>query len=129
MRLRANFRDLRIPSRESEEKLLPHIITGAHRYFLESQLKALDIPGRTKIHKSFGWGMGRWENGNYVEVDQDARQNARLEGIRTILSHSEIVDWIEAYSKDYTLSNLLDIVGRCDINLDGMHIRIEREHE
>ena len=129
MRLRANFRDLRIPTRLQEEALLHQLITSAHRYFLEERLKTLEIPGRTKIHKSFGWGIGRWVDGSYVETDTDERQFARAEGIRTILDNSNLLDWIEAYTRDYTLTNFLDVVNSCGIDLDGMAIRIERSHE
>ena len=129
MRLRANFRDLRIPNRESEEKLLTGLITSAHRYYLEEQLKVLNIPGRTKIHKAFGWGLGRWINGEYVEHDNEQRALTRTEGIRTILDNSTLLQWIEAYARDYTLKNLLEIISRCEINLDGMNIGIERVHD
>ena len=129
MRLRASFRDLRIPTRQEEEKLLHHLIVNAHRYFLEEHLRSMEIPGRTKIHKSFGWGLGRWVDGEYVETDSEAREGNRIEGIRTILENSNLLDWIEAYTRDYTLRNFLDIVDRCGIDLAGMSIRIERSHE
>ena len=123
MRLRANFRGIadRL-SNEQEVKLLHSLINNSNRYYLEENLRTFNIPGRTKIYKAFGWSY------NYEQPSlnsSEERNDRQLGYVRDILQHSNIVDWVETYCRDYTLGNFLNNVSHTNINLNGMDIRIE----
>ena len=124
MRLRANFRGIveRL-SGEQERHLLHSLINNSNRYYLEEHLRTFNIPGRTKIYKSFGWSFGLYDN-------SDDRHEIQQRCVNNILEHSNIVDWVEKYCSEYTLGSFLRIADQAKINLNGLNIRIEaNQHE
>lgn len=120
MRLRANFRGIaeRL-THEDEVNLLCRLINGGHRHYLETQLREMNIPGRTKIYKSFGWSYGLYDQST------EDRVNNQMRSTEEILRHSSIIDWVEQYCREYTLGSFLDIATSADIDLNGINVRIE----
>ena len=122
MRLRANFRGIaeRL-SYDQKRTLLHSLINNSNRYYLEEHLRRLNIPGRTRIYKAFGWSWG----------NQDTRDRHEIQGrhVDNILQNSDVVYWIEQYCSEYTLGSFLDIATRTKLDLNGFNIRIEQRNE
>ena len=123
MRLRANFRDLDtklIP--EDKIKLLHGIITSANRSFLEYGLREFNIPGRTKIYKSFGWSYNSYYD--QTTTQSEDRERIQIRHVTSILEHSNFLEWVEAYCSEYRLGSLLSLVSQ--LELDTFNIRVMR---
>ena len=127
MKLRANFNQMQLDNDQSAD-LLHRLIANGQRNYLESGLRRLEIPGRTKIYKAFGWSWNYYNNG-MPNVDETEKDGLKADCIRAILSNSHILDWVQQYCKEYTLNNFLNVAAMANIDLDGLNIRIERYEE
>jgi hypothetical protein len=125
MRLRANFRGITDRLSDPDKvNLLHSLISNSNRYYLEEHLRSLDIPGRTRIYKSFGWSYNYSDREEQVDRNLNQRRH-----VSTILAHSDILAWIEKYCNEYTLGSFLRQAETADINLNGFNIRLEAHRD
>tara|TARA_B100000131_G_C17893779_1_gene523474 strand:- start:38 stop:421 length:384 start_codon:yes stop_codon:yes gene_type:complete len=107
---------------EKQVELLRRIIHSTERYFLEGMLRKLNVPGRTRIYKTFGWSF----NYNHTdwEESRNERDNRERLAVEEILRHTDFLVWAEAYMKNYTIQNWLRVFEESNINLDGFKIHV-----
>jgi len=127
MRLGINIDHLRIPE-ERQATALCKIINSADRHFLQSILRELEIPGRTRIYNLFGWSHGLY-NSTREEYEEHmaGRDDRQREAARTILEHSDFRIWAKKYMMYYNIQHFLNVFSSTGINLDGFDIRVVRE--
>ena len=108
---------------EKQVELLRRIIHSTERYFLEGMLRKLNVPGRTRIYKTFGWSFAYNHGTDWNEQQEDRGRRETL-AAEEILRHTDFLVWAEAYMEQYTIRNWLRVFEESKINLDGFNIRV-----
>ena len=113
-------------SPEDQRSLLYGMIHNTERWFLQTMLRKMDIPGRTKIYNLFGWGGGSVYNTapDTWEEQRHQRSENQMEAIDQILSQTEFTDWAKPFISDYTIGKFLGLCTDRKVNLRGFDIRV-----
>jgi hypothetical protein len=128
MRLGINIRHLDLPV-DRQVAALHKIILNADRYFLQSNLRQMEIPGRTRIYNIFGWSYDYTQTRTDRDEAMAMREAGQSDAVRTILEHSDFRDWAKKYMLSYNINNFLSVFQSANIDLDGFNIKVEREEE
>ena len=128
MRLGINIRHLDLPV-DRQVDALHRIITNADRYFLQSNLRQMEIPGRTRIYNIFGWSYDYTQTSTDREEAMALRETRQSEAVRAILEHSDFRDWAKKYMLAYNINSFLSVFQSAEIDLDGFNIKVEREDD
>lgn len=124
-----NFEQLRL-SPEEETQVLRTLIERKHRAFLQACLKDFNIPNRTQIYKDFGYSYSHYRR-NREEAEQVEREKRgrQVQHVATILEHSNINQWLAAFSKWYSVSSLQYIFRSAHINVHNLPLILMDETE
>ena len=125
MRLDIDISHLNLPP-EDQRSLLYAMIHNTERWFLQTMLRQMDIPGRTKIYNLFGWGGMSFYNApsDTWEDRRHERSEQQMEAVDQILSQTNFTDWAKPFISNYTIDKFLRICTDRKINLRGFDIRI-----
>tara|TARA_Y100000034_G_C6817935_1_gene368129 strand:- start:247 stop:615 length:369 start_codon:yes stop_codon:yes gene_type:complete len=108
-------------STEMHHALVRLLIDNAERGWFGQHLRTFDIPGRTKMHKDFGY----WGYGQARSTDQDERNNIRNNHVNVILAYSTVEQWVNAFLSSYRIGDFSSLFTQALDAKDKISFRIE----